>query len=478
MPVCEPVISFENVAFRFPDEERNTLQDLSFEVHPGERLVISGVSGSGKSTLLYLLNRLYPDNCDGVLTGHVQLFGKPAATYAPGEICRQTATVLQDPDAQFCMPTVEQELAFTLENLKIGRTEMESTITATLELTGLTPYRHAVIQTLSGGMKQRVALACAIAMQPEVLVLDEPIAHLDPYSAQAFIELLDKLQDTHGWTVIVVEHRLELWEGFFTRELVLNQDGVLQADRPFTAPCSPPFPVKRASALDDIALKAQGVSVSINGIRILQDISLTAAAGEIMVIAGPNGSGKSTLLKALCGIVRIDSGKLTGLTAGYVPQSPEYLFMTQRVADELTYSGCSTAEEIRIIADRLGLRSIWDAHPFAVSHGQKRRVATGAMMADKRQVLLMDEPAAGQDAAALLELAALITEQARSGMTVVIVTHDMAFAAAVADSVLLMKEGRLSRKFLPAELWQEPDVLNAYHLVSPEGAARRAAHFA
>ncbi|WP_088006870.1 ABC transporter ATP-binding protein [Indiicoccus explosivorum] len=476
--MCEPVISLENVSFRFPDKERNTLQNLSFEVRSGERVVISGVSGSGKSSLLYLLNRLYPENCDGVLTGNIRLFGKPAAAYTPGEICKKTATVLQDPDAQFCMPTVEQELAFTLENLEIGWTEMEAIIRDSLELTGLTPFRHAVIQTLSGGMKQRVALACAIAMQPEVLVLDEPIAHLDPHSASAFIRLLDELQKTRGWTVIVVEHRLELWEGFFERELVLDRNGALQADRPFTAPSAPPFPSKQTRAFEETALNMQNVSVSINGTRILREISFTAAAGEIIVIAGPNGSGKSTLLKVLCGIVPIDTGELAEVAAGYVPQSPEYLFMTQRVADELAYSGLSTAEEIQNSARRLGLLSIWDSHPFAVSHGQKRRVATGAMIADKRQVLLMDEPAAGQDAEALLELAALVTEQAKSGMAVVIVTHDMAFAAAVADSVLLMKDGRLSRKFRPATLWHEPDVLNAYHLVSPEGAAHRAAHFA
>ena len=172
------VIRFEKVGFRYPDEEKWILEDLSFSVQRGERVVITGPSGCGKTTLLYLCNRLYPDNCDGVMNGSVKLFGKDSSSFIPGEINHRISTVFQDPDSQFCMQTVEEELAFTLENLHVKREEMEKRICEVLALTDLTEFRHAVIQKLSGGQKQRIATACALIMEPEVLLLDEPISHL------------------------------------------------------------------------------------------------------------------------------------------------------------------------------------------------------------------------------------------------------------------------------------------------------------
>src|SRR5690606_27479677 len=190
----EEIFSLTDLSFRFPEDDEKTLTGISFSVEQGERLVISGPSGCGKSTLLYLLNRLYPDNCDGLADGEILLFGKPASDYAPGEINHRVATVFQDPDSQFCMPTVEEELAFTLENLQTPFDEMDPRIETVLELTQLTHLRHTVIQSLSGGMKQRVATACALIMDPEVLLLDEPLSHLDPYTAMQFVQWLELLQ--------------------------------------------------------------------------------------------------------------------------------------------------------------------------------------------------------------------------------------------------------------------------------------------
>ena len=181
------VIRLENVSFSFPDEKVPVLSNFSMSIEQGERVVITGPSGCGKSTLLYLCNRLYPDNCDGIVSGKIELFGKDSDSYRPGEVNHRIATVFQDPDAQFCMPTVEEELAFTLENLLVAREDMDSRIAEVLESTKLTAYRHSVIQSLSGGMKQRVATACALIMKPEVLLLDEPITHLDPYTAKQYI---------------------------------------------------------------------------------------------------------------------------------------------------------------------------------------------------------------------------------------------------------------------------------------------------
>ncbi|WP_235524986.1 ABC transporter ATP-binding protein [Planococcus glaciei] len=478
MPVREPVFSLKNTHFRFPDDQENTLKDLTFDILPGERAVISGPSGCGKSTLLYLLNRLYPLNCDGILSGSIRLFDKRAEDYAPGEINHRVATVFQDPDSQFCMPTVEAELAFTLENLHVPFTEMESRITDVLSLTGLTPLRHAVIQSLSGGMKQRVATACALIMKPEVLLLDEPISHLDPLTAKQFIVWLDGLQKQFGLTIVAVEHRLDLWESFFDRDIQLDACGRILADQRFIPKAAVAFPKRPTVLQAALSLEVSGLATSVNGKSLLSPLSFSVHRGEVTVVAGPNGSGKSTLLKTLCGIYKSSGGTVESDGIGYVPQSPEYLFLTQRIKDEIAYSASSTPAEIQDLMERLRLTDIQYAHPFAVSHGQKRRVAIASMLADKRQVLLMDEPTSGQDAAALQALALLIAERANEGISFLIVTHDMEFAAAVADSILLIKNSVLTGKFACEELWADEELLASHHLLAPKGVKLHAESFA
>lgn len=474
----EEIFSLDALSFRFPEDEERTLTGISFSVHRSERLVLTGPSGCGKSTLLYLLNRLYPDNCDGLVDGEIMLFGKPAADYAPGEINHRIATVFQDPDSQFCMPTVEEELAFTLENLHAPFVEMEPRITEVLELTGLTHLRRTVIQSLSGGMKQRVATACALIMDPEVLLLDEPLSHLDPYTAKQFVQWLEELQEQSNLTIIAVEHRLDSWGSFFGREIQMGCDGSIVADQLFSPRQPVLFPERLSVVQPETALRAEELSVNIKDKQLLSPLSFSVSRGEVMVIAGPNGSGKSTLMKSLCGIYKRTTGTIRSEGIGYVPQSPEYLFLTQSVKQEVAYSGTSSQVQLRELMDSLRLEEIKDAHPFAISHGQKRRVAIAAMLADKRPVLLMDEPTSGQDAAALLELFDLIDQRSKAGTTFLIVTHDMEFAASLADSVLLIKDGRMTGKFNAKDVWLNEELLASHHLLAPKGVARLAESFA
>lgn len=444
------IIQFTDVSFRYPDEDKWILNKLTFTIQAGERVVITGPSGCGKTTLLYLCNRLFPDNCDGILTGSVKLFEKESTSYIPGEINHRIATVFQDPDAQFCMQTVEEELAFTLENLHVPKEEMDKRICEVLALTNLSEFRHATIQKLSGGQKQRIATACALIMEPEVLLLDEPISHLDPYAAKKYVEWLDRLQMKRKMTIVAIEHRLDLWGEFFDRSIPLIQ-----------GKSSSPLERRKNSLKEDVSIVVSKIKAQ----PFLKETSFSLKQGEIAVLAGPNGSGKSTLLKALCQLIPT-SGKVEPSFLGYVPQSPEFLFITKSVRDEVAYGGGSNAEEI---LTRLQLQSVSEAHPFAVSHGQKRRVAIAAMLCDGREVILMDEPTSGQDAAALSELFQLIDERARSGATFVIVTHDMEFAYCLADSILLMNDGRLTGKFPASDVWKNERLLLEHHLLPPKG---------
>ncbi|WP_260858035.1 ABC transporter ATP-binding protein [Bacillus sp. FJAT-22090] len=448
------VIQFEKVSFRYPDEEKWILKDLSFAVQRGERVVITGPSGCGKTTLLYLCNRLYPDNCDGILSGSVILFEKESHSFIPGEINHRIATVFQDPDAQFCMQTVEEELAFTLENLHTKRDDMEKRISDVLSLTELTEFRRAVIQKLSGGQKQRIATACALIMEPEILLLDEPLSHLDPYTAKKYVEWLSDLQQKQEMTIVAIEHRLDLWGDFFNRTISLNKNEAA------------PSIQKRISS------KQEATSLVVNKLKtttFLRETTFHLRCGEITVLAGPNGSGKSTLLKALCQLIP-SSGNVQPNYLGYVPQSPEFLFLTKNVRDEIGFGGGNNLEEM---LTRLQLLPIADAHPFAVSHGQKRRVAIAAMLCDGREIILMDEPTSGQDAAALSELFQLINERACEGTTFLIVTHDMEFAHCLADSIILMKDGYLTGKFNAEAVWQNEQLLQDHHLLPPKGMILR-----
>ncbi|MBM7581160.1 ABC transporter ATP-binding protein [Jeotgalibacillus terrae] len=444
------VISLQDVSFRFPDDEMPVFEHINFEVRAGERVVITGPSGCGKSSLLYLLNRLYPENCDGIVSGTVELFEKPASMYAPGEINRRIATVFQDPDSQFCMQTVEEELAFTLENVKVPTAEIDARIQKVLKETGLESFRDAVIQTLSGGQKQRVATACAWVLEPEILLLDEPLTHLDPVTAQDFVKWLKHLHEKGNLTVIAIDHQVDMWGDFFDREWQMVSGKRLE----------PAF-TREPLRSGDVALSAKELAVE----PIVSPVTFTLKKGEIAVLAGPNGSGKSTLLKALCGL-KSTGGSVSPERIGYVPQSPEFLFITKSVREELSFGGGSGVDEV---LKRLYLDDVSESNPFAVSHGQKRRTAIGAMLCDGRPVITMDEPTAGQDAAALRELENLIIARANEGVTFLIVTHDMNFADRIADSLLLLREGELSGPYQPQTVWENRKLLERHHLLAPSG---------
>lgn len=444
------VIRLQDVTFTYPDEATPTLERFSLSVKTGEKWLVSGPSGCGKSTLFYLLNGLYPEACDGIVSGEWSLFGKPYSAYKPGEVSHYVATVFQDPDSQFCMPTVEEELAFTLENRNVPREEMTTRITQVLAETGLTEFRHRVIQTLSGGEKQRIATACALIMEPQILLLDEPLAHLDPMTAKEYVEWFDRLQKKYNWTVLAIDHQKQGWGSFFDHEYCMEELGEFQN----------PMSYRNKQIAHEFVFDAN-VQVE----DILHEAHLTLRGGEITVLAGPNGSGKTTLLKALAGLIPY-TGSRSHDTVGYVPQSPEFLFLSPSVKQEVALGGGS---QTTYYLEQLNLQHVAHSNPFAISQGQKRRTAVAAMLNDGRSILLLDEPTAGQDARSLARLEEALHLVAEQGTALLVVTHDMSFASRIANQLVLMKDGRLSKPVETAVAFSSPELLAAYRLIAPTG---------
>jgi len=405
--VC--MVEAEQLSFRYPEKQRKVLTDITLQLTAG-RTLITGASGSGKSTLFSLLNRLYPENCDGIVTGKLYLFDRSYDTYAAGEVNRRVGTVFQDPDSQFVMQTVEEELIFTLENFAVARDEMMTRVAKILAELQLTDYRDRVIHDLSGGEKQQIAVACALIGKPEWLLLDEPLAHLDPETSTRFVQWLDNVAQTVN--VVIIEHRPFLWGGF-------NYDG------PFVARPDYTFSPVEVTKGDDFLFHVPQLNKKTFNLAASK---LTVAEGDLIAVLGRNGSGKSTWLKSLA---------REHQEVGLVPQSPAHLFITSDVSRELAYGH---NRPIGDIMNRLGLGPFRNDHPLSLSHGQKRRLAIGVMI--------------------------LMVERIRAGQTVLFVTHDLNFAR-IANTYYLMHEGYLSGPY-DASLWNETELLQAHGLLLEE----------
>ncbi|MFN4213773.1 ABC transporter ATP-binding protein [Exiguobacterium sp.] len=439
------MVEAERLAFRYPQDAEHVLTDITFRLTDG-RTLITGASGSGKSTLFTLFNRLYPDNCDGVVTGRLNLFDRSYDTYEPGEVNRRVGTVFQDPDSQFVMQTVEEELIFTLENFAVERGDMSDRVSAILHELHLSEYRHRTIQDLSGGEKQQIAVACALIGRPEWLLLDEPLAHLDPETAQRFVRWLD--ESARHVNIVVIEHRPYIWGDFFDRQIELVA-GRIGYDGPFVSGPDHTFLPLKTRRGDKHLFHIPKVN--------RQKFKLAASKisverGDVIAVLGRNGSGKSTWLRSLARHHR---------EVGLVPQSPAHLFVENNVARELAYGHDRPIEDM---LTRIGLERMRAAHPLSLSHGQKRRLAIGVMMLSKKRLIAFDEPTAGQDEASLRALYALMAERVQAGQTVLFVTHDLSFARA-ANTYYLMRDGQLSGPY-DASLWDDPDLLRSHGLLT------------
>lgn len=488
------MIELRGVSFRYDGAQDYALRGVDLALDEGELVLVAGRTGSGKSTLLGTFNGLVPHFSGGELSGDVLLAGTSIVGRAPRELADQIGYVGQDPLAGFVSDTVEEELAYGMEQLGLDGQTMRRRVEETLDLLGLAAMRSRPLRTLSGGQQQRVAIGAVLTMHPRVLVLDEPTSALDPTAAEDVLATLARLVDDLGLTVVMAEHRMERVIPF-TDRIVLVEDNRVRSGLPaqllvdsVVAPpvielgrlagWSPlPLSVREArrvkKSLGDLpepmpvtlpvtapALTAKGVTVAYGSHVAVRDVDLTVPCGQVTALMGRNGSGKSSLLWALQGTGKRHGGsvlvdgkdpkELSSSRArelvGLVPQTASDLLYLETVDQECvaadTQAGVGPGT-CRAILDRLAPGIGGANHPRDLSEGQRLSLVLSIVLTATPKVIALDEPTRGLDYGAKLELAVILAEITAQGRAVLLASHDVEFIAQVADRCVVLADGEI-----------------------------------
>lgn len=508
---AEVPVRLDHVTLRYGDSL--ALDDVTLEVCRGERVCVLGANGSGKSTLASVIcGLLAPDEGDVELAGHAVCTGGVPDLAAYRDARRQLGLVFQNPDDQIVTSVVADDVAFGPENLGVPRAQIAARVARELRRVAMEKYAHADPSRLSGGQRQRVCIAGALAMEPSVLVLDEPSSLLDVRGRAAIMRVMGRLAAA-GATLVHVTHFMD--EALAADRVIVMQHGrmalegtpdevfasknaqVIEAlglEMPFEARLAAALradaadgkvaavagpsgekPAASVPAAEPPAILARDLGFSYGpDAQALDGVSLEVPVRATTAIVGQTGSGKSTLLRLLCGLEAADAGSLTvcGINAatkrgrrqirravGYVMQHPERQLFAQTVAEDVAFGprnqGLSAVEVERRVAhalDLVGLTDRRDASPFELSGGQQRLAAIAGVLAMEPELLVLDEPTAGLDPRGRARLRALMADLAAHGVTLLQVTHSMEDAAQ-ADHVVVLDQSHVLAAGTPAEVF-------------------------
>jgi len=480
------VITFSHVNYRYEDtHEAWVLHGIDLCIQKGAYVLLCGGSGSGKSTLGYLLNGLIPHFFGGKIEGAVSVLGQDIRDSTIADLFLKVGLVFQNADAQLFNSTVENEIAFGLESLGRSAQEIERQVERTAGALGIVHLLDRSPATLSGGEKRLVTIASVLCLNPPVIILDEPLAHLDWDSAKRIRKVLCELH-RQGTTLLVIEQHIGALIRDVTQCLVLDHgrvmfNGAVDAAWPVLMELHlvPRYPLKekKKDREKQPLLQLREVSHEMDGRPVLQQVSFEVRKGEILAIVGRNGSGKTTLIKHFNGLLRPSEGDLYFMgkrirriappeMAARIAlsfQNPNDQFFKNRVEDELRAGLIQTRGEadawLKELCGRFHLLELLDASPYRLSEGQKKRVAVASMLVMKPKILVLDEPTLGQDGRFLEALAGLLLSLKESGFTVVIVTHDLDFAFAAADRWVVVYGGRVVGEGPPSELAEDETLI-------------------
>lgn len=529
----QDLIKFENFTFKYRSQQEPTIKNINFKAKRGEKIVIIGPSGSGKSTIAKAINSQIPNSFDGEISGKVTIVDKDIENASIFDISLLVGTVLQDTDGQFVGLTVAEDMAFSLENDNVSQEKMREIVhkwAHSLDIERLLDHKP---NEISGGQKQRVSLAGVLVSNTDILLLDEPLANLDPASGLATMKLVDDLNQKFGYTIIVIEHRLE-------EALNLNPDRILVVDDGEILKDGTPNEILKSDILEKIgvrkplyikALEYAGIDLSkidnlgtfentyldqdqIDQVRvwasnislsndkntnnsvlevknlsfsydketpILSNIDFTINKGDMVSIVGPNGAGKSTLAKLLCGFLRPSSGEIllngenTSVLSikeiaekiGYVLQNPNAMISKTNVANEVGFGlKLRGASDEDIEKETEKVLKICGLYPYrnwpisALSYGQKRRVTIASILILNPEILILDEPTAGQDYKHYTEIMEFLERLNREyELTILMISHDMHLIQEYTDRTLVFGKSALLADTSPKSLFSNNDLI-------------------
>ncbi len=510
----------ENLSFQYRTRPEPAIQNISFELKPGEMLLIAGSSGCGKTTLARCINGLIPRSYRGKREGKVLLHGKDVAEMQIADMAQIVGTLLQDPERQIVASNVFNEVAFGPENLGLPRAEIVARVDQAMKRLKIEQLRDRETFNLSGGEKQKVALAGLLAMNPSILLLDEPLASLDPVSAYEALEAFRSLAD-EGKTVVLIEHRVEDAIAARPDRLLYMEAGQVKYLGPIEnlpleinhreVKLPAEWVVKRVRQSGEKIDKPEFTPNVLQGDPlvvfedvdfrysdetplVLKDVNLTVRHGDLIAVLGPNGSGKSTLVKHAIGLLKPTRGRVLvdgkdtrtlsvaqiARMLGFVFQSPTHMLYAPTVREELEFGpknlGFKKEEMDLAVAESLAtvnLKGLEEYPPLGLSFGQQKRTTIAAVLAMRSQIIIMDEPTAGQDYANYTHF---MDEMCRPDVdgsqsmvaanfaATLFITHDLDLAVTYANRVLLVGDKHIVADGPPEEVLKDFDLLLRYRV--------------
>lgn len=522
------IIEFENFSFKYKSQNTQTLKNINLTIYEGEKVLIVGPSGCGKSTLSNCINGIGFFYHNGEFTGTLKVNGEDIKNKNIFELSKMVGTVLQDPDSQFIGLTVGEDIAFKLENNCVSQDEMIKIVSDSSKKVNIYDEINSSPYKLSGGQKQRVSLAGVSVDDVKILLFDEPLASLDPATGKSAIELIDEIKKTQNKTILIIEHRLEdVLHRDLDRIIVMDKGEIISDTTPNELLSSdillkigvrePLYltALKYAGCEIDKNLTAKDYKQKVNSWyekasssnntkegktilefedvcfsytkekQILKNVSFKVNKGDMLAIAGKNGAGKSTISKLVCGFYEPTSGrilfdgkdmvdetiKMRSEKIGFVMQNPNQMISKTMIFDEVAFGlrvrGIDEEKvkervyEVLKVCGLYGHRN-WPIN--ALSYGQRKRVTIASILVLNPEVIILDEPTAGQDFKHYTEIMEFLVELNKKGVTIIMVTHDMHLMLEYTNNVVVLADGKVLASDIPEKILTNKEVIKNANL--------------
>ncbi|MBE5676035.1 ABC transporter ATP-binding protein [Staphylococcus sp. SS87] len=530
--MTEPIISFKDFSFQYHSQATPTLQNINVDIYPGEKVLVVGASGSGKSTFANCINGLIPFKTKGNITGELYINNQDATVGCLHERSNVVGTVLQDTDGQFIGLTAAEDMAFLLENNCVEQDDMKKNISYWAEKVGMIEHLNHRPQDLSGGQKQRVSLGGILIHRTPILILDEPLANLDPATGHETMRLLNNIHEETKSTMIVVEHRLEeSLDDTFDRVLLFKDGKIIANTTPSDLLKSSKLKeagireplyctalkyaevdvesienlanlrevcmsehvqlkvkkwIDKTSFNDDDKYKAERL-LELNEVSVqyrdysnsvLNNVQLNVYRREMLSIVGHNGAGKSTLAKAICGFLDITGNiqfcnkRFNQLSisersefVGYVMQNPNHMISEKMIYDEVALGLRARGMKESNIKTRVenvlkicGLYEFRNWPIVALSYGQKKRVTIASVLVLNPEIIILDEPTAGQDFYHYNEIMSFLIELNKQGKTIIMITHDMHLLSEYCSRTVVLSNGQVVADTTPVLVLNDKEI--------------------